>query len=289
MKRLRIFPASAALLNLMLVTTAYGWAPIGHKTVAYIAQDHLTPKTKQKVFAILGLGRDENLADVSLWADEALSQPAYKHTVPWHYINLDVRADVKPGGFARYGHHDNNVVHQIQNEIKALKTVRNPAKQQEHLKFLIHFVADLHCPLHCSNDQDKGGNLKEVNLPPPDGLGSGHTMRLHAVWDNLIEFHDHDHPRVLATELERKITHAHSAAWQAGEAPAWAYESYLIAKKNIYTTFPTPGPSTQIMDLPKDYFSQMRPIAEMQLEKAGIRLAFILNQLYDPQPSSSRR
>jgi hypothetical protein len=267
--------------TLFFATSSIAWGPTGHKTVAYIAEDHLTAKTKQKVYDILGLHDDQDLATYVTWADDVRTKPKYKKTVSWHYINYDVRTENKSEDYVKYRENGNDVITQVQKEIEELKTTNDPDKQKEDLKFLIHFIGDINCPVHCVDDQDKGGNLKIVKLYKPDGTGRGNKMKLHAVWDRMIEFKNEEDPRTLATSLEKGITKADINKWKSGSPTDWAFESYKIAKDKIYKDFPNSGPTTDTVVLPQDYYSKMRPISDEQIEKAGIRLAATLNQIYD--------
>jgi hypothetical protein len=201
-----------------LIQANYAWGPVGHQTIAYIAEDHLTPTAKQKVYTILGLDETQDMASVATWADDVRIQPKYKPTASWHYIDFDVRMDNTVDDYVKYCPNDDCVVAQIEKKIAELKTTTDETKQNEDLKFLIHFVGDVHCPMHSVDDNDKGGNLKTVKLFKPDGTGRGNTMKLHAVWDRLIESKTSEDPRELADQLEKKITKKSIADLQKGTA-----------------------------------------------------------------------
>jgi hypothetical protein len=159
-------------------------------------------------------------------------------------------------------------------------TKESQSKRQDALKFVIHFVGDLHQPLHCADDSDWGGNDKIVRFKTPGRSGRGTKLKLHGLWDGLIEIHTAEDPVDLSKSLESKITEENKQSWVNGSQYDWALEGYLIAKNNIYPGM-EPGPQDYSADpLPKDYFYRMRPIVYTQLEKAGIRLAFILNNIF---------
>jgi hypothetical protein len=158
------------------------------------------------------------MASVATWADDVRIQPKYKPTASWHYIDFDVRMDNTVDDYVKYCPNDDCVVAQIEKKIAELKTTTDETKQNEDLKFLIHFVGDVHCPMHSVDDNDKGGNLKTVKLFKPDGTGRGNTMKLHAVWDRLIESKTSEDPRELADQLEKKITKKSIADLQKGTA-----------------------------------------------------------------------
>ena len=144
---------------------------------------------------------------------------------------------------------------------------------------MVHLMGDLHMPLHCADDSDKGGNDKLVRFKTPGRRGRGSKIKLHALWDRLIEIHTDEDPRGLATDLEKEIKAMDRSVWTQDDEKAWAFESYQIAKTVIYKGM-DPGPQDYTDNtLPGDYYEKMRPIVEQQLEKAGIRLAFVLNEI----------
>ncbi|MFH1222973.1 MAG: S1/P1 nuclease [Pseudomonadota bacterium] len=273
-----------AVLFLFLVTNvAFAWGPVGHKTIANIAEDNLHPKAKQKILAILGT---TDMASVASWPDTIRSERS--ETSPWHYVDLDVRINQTVDDIAKHCENDNCVVGQINKEIKELKAAEkeggsnNDVKVEENLKFLIHFIGDLHQPMHCSNDDDKGGNQKIVRLFNKDGGGEGTKMNLHAVWDRLIEPTTIEDPVEFSSELKKEITRDEKKKWSSGTVESWALESYGIAKDKIYPEFTTPGPTPKDTEvtLSKDYYKNMRPIENEQMKKAGIRLAEVLNEIF---------
>jgi hypothetical protein len=149
------------------------------------------------------------------------------------------------------------------------------------LKFLVHFVGDVHQPLHCADDGDRGGNEKVVRFIAPGSRSTrGRKIKLHALWDHLIEVQPIEEPREFANALDRNITDVEKMAWSKGSAADWAWESYTIAHDVIYSQFPAGRTDAHGLPLPQDYYGpRMRGIAEAQLEKAGIRLAMILNHV----------
>ena len=141
-----------------------GWGPTGHRTIADIAQARLTPEATKAVGDLLG-GR--SLAEVSTWADEIRGNKAYDYIKPWHYVNIQVGAE----GFIRERDcpREGCVVSAIEQNIATLKDpAATKEKKEEALKLLVHFVGDLHQPLHTGYGRDRGGNDIQVlfDLPP---------------------------------------------------------------------------------------------------------------------------
>ncbi len=275
-----------ALSVLFLIhSSLWAWGAVGHKTVAFIAQDRLTPEAWKAVHQLLGPSQD--LVSVCTWADGiAHTRP---ETAPWHYIQVNVREEQNRWDLSDVCRDHQCVVDQIERDEKILtdQWASRPDKR-EALKFLIHFVGDVHQPLHCAEDNDRGGNEKWFRY-----YGSGRGSRrytwinLHSFWDNLLEPHAKENPRKLATELEQNMTEEEAVSWQGGSPAEWAYESFRIARDSIYSELPQ-GPLLEKnrwgRDLPQDYYTgTMRKIVDERLQKAGVRLASLLNQIFrDP-------
>ena len=270
----------SALWIFLTFLPAIPWTDIGHETIALIAQHHLTPTALKKVNNLL---RKESLPEASLWADAYRNK--HRNTGPWHYINLSVRQDITktdiPQFYGQGTASGDNIVVQLNQNIDLLKNPKASFKdRQTALKFVIHFAADIHMPLHVGGDGDRGGNDKQVRYFPPDKKAArGHVTNLHALWDNLIEIKADEDPTVFAAEVDAMFTTEKKQAWAAGLPEDWAIESYLIAKKKIYAGF-TAGPTVEPIALEGNYYANMRPVVYEQLEKAGLRLAGVLNEIF---------
>jgi hypothetical protein len=144
-----------------------------------------------------------------------------------------------------------------------------PRERLEAPKFVVHFVADEHQPLHCADNGDllhcadngdRGGNDIHVTF-------RGRRTNLHAVWDTgILAPAVAGDERADALRLAKAITPAELAQWRAGTPVDWANESYGIARRLIYGEWPhEPGP------LPASYETAALPVVNEQLEKAGLR------------------
>jgi hypothetical protein len=264
---------------------ASAWGPVGHEAVAYIAEDRLTPAAKAKVDAILG--PDLDLADVANWADQVrvTSRP---ETEGWHFIDIpDRQMGVLESDEPTFCAQDNCVVNQIALDLGQLRDEHaSAAKKFEALKFLVHFVGDIHQPLHCADDSDRGGNEKIVRFAAPGTRSrNGTKIKLHALWDHLIELRTAEVSRDLATELEQAFDDSDVEAWQGGTPADWAWESFEIARGTIYSEFSAGPTDPSGVPVPADYTTpsgspKMRGIVNTQIEKAGVRLAWVLNDLF---------
>src|SRR5206468_2323769 len=151
------------------------------------------------------------------------------------------------------------------------------AKRVMALKFLIHFVGDIHQPLHCADRSgDQGGNKDSVHFLEGVGL-----TNLHAVWDSdiLDENMQELDPEEYADQIKPKITTASRAAWEAVTGPVkWANEGHEAAKNFAYMDVPLPSPGHPFT-LNAAYVDRAKPVVEMQIQKGGVRLAKLLNDI----------
>jgi hypothetical protein len=148
-----------------------------------------------------------------------------------------------------------------------------PAIRAEALKFLIHFVGDLHQPLHASDNGDRGGNDVRVVL-------ARKRTNLHALWDTALVAALGRDPVSLGTSLEAKISLAQKQQWQGGSSAEWANESLALARTEIYAALGGTGDTNAPLILPNDYAAAKAPIVKTQLQKAGVRLAWVLNEAF---------
>src|ERR1700761_2274676 len=242
-------------LFLLLASPAWAWAPEGHQIVAAIAARHLTPSARAQVSALLGGEAGAMMVLDSSWADEIRSDRP--ETSAWHYVNIEIGS----GGYnaARDCPGGNCVVAQINRDAAILADTRasRPAKG-EALRFVIHFVADVHQPLHAADRQDKGGNDEKLNW-------HGKRLSLHQVWDqDVVTALGRDFAPIAAGDAS---TPPLQRQQMSGGAPAdWANESFVLAGQEIYAPLPRYGR----IRLPEDYMVRESNVARQQLVKAGL-------------------
>jgi len=161
--------------------SAFAWGYDGHRIIAEIAEQFLEPSTVRQIRDLLAFENVATLADVSTWADENRTQ--HPETASWHYVNIPIS-----GSAGELGSYDSTrncprndcIVAKI-DQFAIVLGDRQAADRQrlEALKYLVHFVGDIHQPLHVSNNNDRGGNNVKV-------LFLGNMTNLHAVWDRGI-------------------------------------------------------------------------------------------------------
>ncbi len=274
------------LVGLCLISTgaAHPWSRAGHEASALIAEGRLDPATQAKIRALLGPG--VGLDDIALCSDAikrrsvncagAFFVKRAPHTKAWHYIDIPISDEPAAGGLQQYCPNDDCVTDRIADQTKVLKDPAAPRlEKQVALMHLVHFVGDLHQPLHCADDRDAGGNGKKVWFMA--GPRARKPATLHQLWDNMVEkdsVHDRLDVRGLARSLDGAITEEEAAAWARGSTHQWTIESHRIARNTIYPQYAR----DKGKDLGKDYQDAMRPIAHEQVQKAGVRLAVLLDK-----------
>jgi hypothetical protein len=259
------------------------WSPQGHRLVAMVAANHLTPAARQNVSALLG---SETLADVAVWADEYLL--GNNQTSFWHYVNipLDARAydrdrdcprqpGVSAGG--RGDRWRDCVVDRIlYSQERLADTSLDRADRAIALKFLVHLIGDLHQPFHALG-VERGGNGIPVSVFGSPSCsyddGTSYACNLHGVWDTALIAHRKRSDQQYVTELERLIKERGLDAQLSGSPAEWAMESHALAKIGL---LPANGAADETY-----YQSQIAAIDD-RLALGGLRLAAWLNRSLPP-------
>jgi hypothetical protein len=236
------------------------WGQTGHRATGEIAENHLTRKAKKKIDKLL---KGQTLAFVSTFADEIKSDRKYSKYYPWHYVNMNLdqtyeEADKNPKG---------DLVTGINECIEILKDKMSSEETKIfHLKLLVHFVGDLHQPMHIGQKEDKGGNTIQLQW-----FGKG--TNLHRIWDsNMIDDWGMSYIELAnnADELSKKQLEA----IEKGTVVDWVNEVHETTKE-VYKSVEV-GENLRYK-YSYDHFGTART----QLQKGGIRLAKVLNEIYD--------
>lgn len=275
---------AAALL--LLAPAALGWAQLGHRLVGELAQRHLTPAAAAEVARLLEGEPDPTLAGVAAWADTMRDEdPArFKATSKWHYVNTAPGADCHYDA-ARDCPDGNCVVGAIEKQLAILGDRGQPAAaRRDALKFVVHFVGDVHQPLHATNHTDAGGNGYQISLRTdlaPEAYARKSYVdgvmgtNLHSVWDYyILGTAGFGANRAAVTPYADRLD---ALPWppmtQAGHSSpeAWAGESCrLVDARGLYPA------GTHKLD--QTYLDEYRPLAEQRVRQAAYRLALALNQ-----------
>lgn len=260
--------ASIALVLLLIApSSVLAWGPNGHRIVGRIAANHLTAEAAVAVASLIG---PEGLDQASTWADEIRDdpnwQPPLKNPSPWHFISIDDHETLETTARDPNG----DVLEAIERFSAVLRDAKatRPARQ-EALRFLVHFVGDVHQPLHVGRRADRGGNLVKVTL-------FGEETNLHSVWDSGLLESEKLSFSEFAAFIDRP-TLEELRTWQGATPADWVRES-KAARDRIY----------KIGDgkLSYRYVSEHMPLIKRRLLQAGVRLAGRLNSIFArPGPS----
>lgn len=253
------------LLPILCTPCSWAWGPLAHRVTARMAEGRLTPRALAAVRDLLERG--ERLEDAAVWADEQREVPGSE---AWHYVNVPIS---QPRYDAIFCPPKGCIVSKIEEfrfvlaDPKAPKPVKRRA-----LKFLVHFVADLHQPLHVGDNGDRGGNLLQV-------LFFGEGSNLHRVWDSQIMERRTDNKQVWLWDMTSAANPRMVEEWSRGTPEDWATETLAVAKE----VYRLPGKRTLIRPgakLGDDYISFALPVIQRQLAKAAVRTAYVLNGVF---------
>ena len=245
---------------------AYSWGTTGHRTIAEIAEHHLSNKSKRKLKKILG---DQKLAYYANWPDfvKSDSLKRYKETEIWHYVNVTPKQNFQDFQKELKENKTPNLYSAIiqQREILEDKNSTKEAKKQA-VVFLIHLMGDMHQPFHVGRAEDLGGNLISLNF-------FKQPTNLHSLWDSkLVDFQNYSYTE-FATVLDKK-SKDDIEKLQTGSLEDWLFESYKKADK-IYSQTPANE------NYSYDYNYKFSETLENQLLKGGLRLAKYLNEILE--------
>jgi len=268
---LRVFLVGFFGLSSLLVSgQAWGWGSIGHRTVGQVADHYLLPEVKIELSKMLN---NQSLASVANWADTIKSDPAWQGTKSYHFQDLpdgqsfmdnlrtQSQADQQKGG----------VVEAILQGEQDYLSNSNPTDLQNDLKFLVHFIGDIHQPLHAGRPEDLGGNKIPIRW-------NGFQTNLHAVWDSMMI--ESGHKDLFANSpKQEEIPYAQFLIQQYGneaidqaslaDVDAWVEED-RVPRAAIYGD----------KNLPADqYTAEFLSTADHRIYLAGVRLANFLNQM----------
>jgi hypothetical protein len=247
------------VLLLLLPAPVLAWSALGHRLTARLAMDYLSSDARKEIARLLDGG---TLADASTWADSIRS--ARPESYPWHFI--DVPVDSSFEGWARYCPPAGCVLGAIDRYAKVLADRHRPdAERAEALRFLIHFVGDLHQPLHVGERNDRGGNDVKVTW-------QGQPANLHSVWDTYLISSAGLNEDDWLGRLRKTAKGMNRKEVATGSPADWAAESHALSRDHVYR-IPSPP------ELGGAYATENLPRAEQRLAQAGIRLAAMLNQL----------
>ena len=279
----RLAGRSVLMLGVLaLGPAAFAWGPQGHRVIARVASERLTPEAKLAIRELLLEG--DTLSSVADWADHD-GYDAVPGSGPWHYVNVPIGEPAYQARFASPRGAD--VVTKIKHFRKVLADKTEPKRERQRaLLFLVHFVADIHQPLHVGDHRDHGGNDTQIQF-------FGRGTNLHRLWDSDLIHHIGGDDRAWDARVERLITPQAVKEWSGKSVEDWATESLQAAKLAYHNpdargnakddvipilaeTRPVPTGTT----LGEGYARMADPILREQMARASVRLANELNAIF---------
>jgi hypothetical protein len=264
------------------------WGVNGHRIVAKICYDNLTAEARAAVDEALG---DNYLEQVANWPDYIKSERGWRFANEWHYMT--VQPDQTVAEYLEQTAEDPSIDHVmegidlmieiLEGDEEALQTLEGLMEKNrvEHLAgnpqataiaFLLHFIGDIHQPLHVGKNKDQGANKIEV-------LYFSERHNLHSVWDSDIL----EHERLSYTEFAafvEKHTHSKKAEWENDPVIEWAQESIELREKVYNTLYDYTDRETGLPSFSWNYQHDFIPLVEERLGAAGYRAAALLNKIY---------
>jgi nuclease S1 len=267
------------LISVFVPVQLLAWGAKGHQIVGDIATSQLTPQTKKNLKLLVG---DETLASISTWADDVRKQR--DESFGWHFVDIprdaegfnETRDCFRPQDKHKDADtdHHNCVVDRIEIFRQVLADGNATREQRvEALKWLVHFVGDLHQPLHAT-EEARGGN--DIKLPVFGNPQCGdYPCNLHWTWDSMLIEHsglsEHDY-----LKHEQKLIRAEKLE-ASGSPVDWANESHLQAR-----TIMNENPAA----VDQAYYSANIHLIDQKLALAGLRLAALLNSTLGNVPTA---
>jgi hypothetical protein len=277
----------AILLAFSTAAPAAAYWEYGHETVAGIAWQQMRPDTRRAIRRLLA--EEKSLAtptcpiatieQASVWADCVKYDERFDYAVSWHYQNVDVCKPFDLKGPCKDGH---CVSAQIDRNARLLASNAVPPREKlVALAFLVHFVGDLHQPMHAGDHDDLGGNRVAVNY----GIIGGRT-NLHGVWDGWLAERALTTPPAGVDALLAAVPPAERAAIAAGSVEDWSREYWAKSRDLAYKTIiadPCGPPAAARPTLTEAQVQALIPAVRANVVAAGIRLARLLDDALGPQ------
>ena len=278
----------ALTLLLAPATPALAYWEFGHETVARIAWAEVRPETRAAIRRLL-VRSDlletptcpaRTLEQASVWADcvRALGD-RFSYTAPWHYQNVHICRPFDQEAACANG---NCVSAQVERSARLLADRDLPMRERvQALAFLIHFVGDLHNPLHAGDRADRGGNDLRLNY----GRIGGRT-NLHSVWDGYLAERAITTPPPGPAGLLSGLSREDKARMRAGTVTDWARENWAVSRDVAYTTaLGDPcGPLPETRPVITEAQTQaIVPVLRTQIAAGGLRLARLLDEALAPR------
>lgn len=257
-----ITTAAATVAILTVASPAFGWGQKGHDTTAAIAERHLTPAAKAAIDSLL---EGKSIVYWANWLDNASHTPQYAYTKTWHYKNIDDGIAFEDAPLLESG----DIVRTLPQQIAvAMDPAASVKDKQLALKIIVHLLGDIHQPMHMGHASDRGGNNWQVKY-------FGRDAKLHSVWDSNLPESAHKWSYSEWVDQIDRATPGQESEILRGTPADWGKETFNICT-DVY------GKTPQGTNISYDYIAEWTPVIERQFLKGGLRLADVLNGIFDP-------
>ena len=273
--------------SILIAAPARAYWEYGHETIAGIAWQQMRPDTRRAAAALLRQGKlldtptcpVATIQQASLWADciKPLGD-RFTYAYSWHYQNVDVCKPFDLSGPCKDG---NCVSAQIERHARLLANPLVPQREKLiALAFIVHFVGDLHQPMHAGDHGDLGGNRVAINY----GVIGGRT-NLHGVWDGLLAERAISTPPGGAAALLAQVDGAERERIARGSVEDWSREMWNKARELAYRPLvgdPCASAPAERPTMNEDHVRALIPEVRANVIAGGLRLARLLDDALGP-------
>lgn len=274
------------LVGLGVSSPVFAWWEYGHQTVAEIALTQATPKARAAIRQLIAHSGElatptcpiRNIEEASVWADcikplkGADGKNRFGYAYSWHYQDVDV---CKPFDVATPCADGNCVSVQITRQAALLGDRHLSAKERlMALAFLVHFVGDLHQPLHAGEHEDQGGNKVMATY----GIVANKRLNLHSIWDGYLAERAISSPQPGARGILAGVSGARRRALAAGSVEDWSRENWAVSRDSAYAVaLGDPCATGMVGHLDDAKIAALVPVVRLQILRGGLRLGRMLN------------
>ena len=258
------------LLMLCAGTAAFAWGGREHRLIAYIAEAHLTPRTRQ----VLDRYLDQSIVEYSTWMDRYRTAPGYEITTYWHMVTIDKDGSVPPEPLRPNG--DGDAVRQLTRAIERLRSYRelSDSTVNVNLKYVIHLVGEMHCPGHIYFADLPGGMDAPRHYDFFLLKYKGKEVTYHWVWDGSVS---RQYPDWTEEDFRRELDKWPAEKQRAvgeGTPADWALECARSCR--VVYDWAKPGD-----DIDEGFLREHGALPVDQALRGAYRLARVLNELFD--------
>ena len=294
---------AAALLSLAAPVCAHAWSDEGHRAIAFIAEQYLRPAALDQVNKMLAadiaasggldLQSAAGWADRYMLGDQGAGGERYEANVRWHFADIEtVRPNIPKACFGQKplakgvagsgGPAEDCVISKLDQFSAELADRTVPAAERlAALKYLINLIGDAHQPLRVADEHDDHGKLIPVSAK---GFKDG---SLFSYWDEELLAMRGLYPGEIAQQLKAKIAPADARLWASGTPQLWALEAHQVAVQQAYGMLGPINIKGRFTLSDEDIASAQDAIS-LQLSRAGVRLAYVLNEALAPPATAVR-